>query len=449
MITKSYSLFSFIKTVILCICLLVCMSACKKDEQPQQPQTPQQPRVIISSINPTGGVYSTVVTISGSGFNANAANDTVKFNGIDAIVQQASATQLVAVVPKAAGTGPVTVKTGNQSGNGPVFAFTYTVTVSTLAGSGADGFAEGTGMAAQFSHPGGLATDGQGNIYVADVGNNRVRKITQAGVVSTLAGSGVSGFADGGAGAAQFNYPYEVAADAQGNIYVADTRNYRIRKITASGTVSTVAGSGVQGFANGTAAAAQFDVPLALVINTQGDIYVADAGNNCIRKITAAGVVSSFAGSGISGFADGNGNTAQFAHPSGIAMDAQGNLYVADDYNHRIRKITSAGVVSTIAGNGTPGFSDGNGSAAKFNYPINIAIDALENIYVTDYGNHRIRRITLSGTVSTLAGSGIEGFADGNGSTAKFASPWGVVTDAHGNIYVNDIDNKIRLITVQ
>jgi sugar lactone lactonase YvrE len=437
-------MFLLSSTGIIGICLMTCIGACKKDSQ-QQPVTP----VIISAISPSSGAFGTIVTITGSGFNANAAGDSVKFNGVSAVVQQASATQLTVVVPKAAGTGAVTVQAGGLFAAGPVFNYTYTITVSTLAGSTA-GFADGNGTAALFDHPYGVAVDPQGNIYVADQVNNRIRKISPGRVVSTLAGSGTQGFANGDGNAAQFYYPAGVATDAQGNIYVADGGNNCIRKISPVGAVSTIAGSSTPGFADGNGAAAQFNGPLGVTTDAQGNIYVADVDNNRIRKISTSGVVSTIAGSGTAGFANGAGTAAQFNGPTGVATDAQGNIYVCDNSNHRIRKIIPGGVVSTIAGSGTQGFADGNGAAAQFNYPVGVATDAQGNIYVADYHNQRLRKISPTGIVSTLAGSDTAGFADGNGTAAQFAAPTGVATDAQGNIYVADtFNNLIRLINVE
>jgi D-alanyl-D-alanine dipeptidase len=427
---------------IISICLTACfVNACKKDSA-QPPPVP----VIISGISPNSGAYNTMVTITGSGFSSIAAGDSVKFNGVAAVVQQASATQLVVQVPKAAGTGTVTVQTGSQTGTGPVFNFVYTIIVSTLAGDGTFGYADGLGSTAQFNVPFGLTTDAQGNVYVADSYNYRIRKITPSGIVSTLAGSGVAGFADGHGVAAQFDHPGGVVADGQGNIYVADSWNQRIRKMTPSGDVTTVAGS-TMGFADGPGISAQFEYPNGMASDLQGNIYVADAINNRIRKITPAGIVSTLAGS-TSGFADGSGTAAHFYDPQGVATDVQGNVYVADAGNHCIRKITPAGLVSTIAGNGTPGFADGNLTLARFYNPEGVATDAHGNIYVADGFNNRIREISPAGVVSTLAGSTI-GYADGNGSDAKFYNPFGLARDAKGNIYVTDQNNRIRLITVQ
>jgi sugar lactone lactonase YvrE len=316
--------------------------------------------------------------------------------------------------------------------------------VSTFAGSTA-GFADGTATAAKFSGPYGVAVDAAGNVYLADSGNNRIRKITAAGVVSTLAGSGVAGFAEGAGNTAQFDQPFGVAVDAAGNVIVGDTGNNRIRKITAAGVVSTLAGS-IEGNVDATGSAAQFNRPGGVAIDAAGTVFVADAWNHLIREISAAGVVSTLAGSTL-GFADGTGTAAQFNYPEGVAVDAAGNVYIADGSNNRIRKITSAGVVSTLAGS-TQGYGDGTGAAAQFHLPIGVAADAAGNVFVADDLNHRIRIISPSGVVTSAAGSGIAGFADGAGTSAKFGYPHAVAADASGNIFVADTNNnRIRKIT--
>ena len=330
------------------------------------------------------------------------------------------------------------------------FSFSNTVAqpsgvVSTLAGSGTFGYTDGTGTSAKFDYPPGVAVDGAGNVYVADQGNNRIRKITASGVVSTLAGSGTPGNADGTGTSAQFSYPYGVAVDGAGNVYVADQGNNRIRKITASGVVSTLAGS-TSGYTDGTGTSAQFNNPYGVAVDGAGNVYVADRYNDRIRKITTSGVVSTLAGS-TNGYTDGTGTSAQFYNPFGVAVDGAGNVYVADLYNHRIRKITASGVVSTLAGNGTYGYTDGTGTSAKFNRPTGIAVDGAGNVYVADLSNHRIRKITTSGVVSTLAGS-TYGYTDGTGTSAKFYYPSGVAVDGAGNVYVADYHNhRIRKIT--
>jgi sugar lactone lactonase YvrE len=320
---------------------------------------------------------------------------------------------------------------------------------STLAGNGTEAYVEGTGTAASFDHPYGVTADANGNVYVADGGNNVIRKITAGGVVSTFAGSGSVDSADGIGTAASFNVPMGLAIDASGNIYVADYGNNRIRKITPGGEVSTLAGSGRIGSDDGTGKAASFYRPVGVTVDANGNVYVADQQNFKIRMITSAGVVTTLAGWGPPpDHADGTGPDAKFKHPNSVAVDpTSGNIFVADVSGHRIRKVTSAGVVTTFAGSGSPGYADGNGTAAWFSYPAGIAIDASGNIYVSEWENRKIRKITPAGMVSTLAGSGASGGADGPGTSASFAQPWGLAVDANGNVYVADTDsNKIRKI---
>jgi len=317
---------------------------------------------------------------------------------------------------------------------------------STLAGSGSAGYANGTGTAASFNNPGGVIADAAGNIYLADAGNAVIRKITPAGIVTTLAGNpGVVGSANGTGTAATFNAPMGLGIDAAGNIYVADRFNYLIRKITPAGVVSTLAGNGTRGFADGAAASAEFYEPMDVKVDAAGNVFVADYGNYIIRKITPAGVVSTVAGQvRVYGHADGQGTAATFNQPVGIAFDPiTGNLVVSDQGNSEIRVITPGGLVSTLAGNITPGFANGTGSAASFNVPRQVAVDASGNIYVADYNNNRIRRVTPAGVVTTLAGNGTAGGFDGPGSSAELNTPFGACLDAAGNLYVVDYTNPV------
>ncbi len=323
--------------------------------------------------------------------------------------------------------------------------------VTTFSGSGQRGFADGTGAAAKFSNPTGVAVDSEGNVYVADKGNQKIRKITPAGVVSTFAGNSISGDANGAGTTAKFNQPFGIAIDSQGNVYVADIGNHKIQQLTTAsdGTVmvSTLAGSEA-GFRDGIGTAAKFYFPIGVAVDNAGNVYVGDKYNQKIRKITPARVVSTFAGSGQQGFADGTGAAAQFNNPNGVAVDSEGNVYVADEGNHKIRKITPAGVVSTFAGSGQRGFADGTGTAAQFNRPYDVAVDSEGNVYVADLFNHKIRKITPARVVSTFAGSGQLGSADGTGPAAKFKYPNGVAVDSEGNVYVADEGNhKIRKIS--
>ncbi len=338
-------------------------------------------------------------------------------------------------------------------GNHTIRKITAGGVVTTLAGTaGSPGAADGTGSAARFNSPFGVAVDGAGNVYVADTFNHTIRKITAGGVVTTLAGTaGSAGWADGTGNAARFYRPYGVAVDSTGNVFVADTYSCTIRKITAGGVVTTLAGTaGSTGATDGTGSAARFNTPTGVAVDSAGNVFVADKVNSTIRKITGGGTVTTLAGSaGSPGAADGTGNTARFANPIGVAVDYVGNLYVAE-HNHTIRKVTGGGVVTTLAGTaGSVGWADGTGGAAQFNYPSGVAADSAGTVYVADYFNHTIRQIAGGGAVTTLAGTaGSTGFADGLGSAARFYYPSGVAVDGSGNLYVADNNNStIRKVT--
>lgn len=319
---------------------------------------------------------------------------------------------------------------------------TKTIQVATFAG-GTQGFDDDQGTFAKFNKPSSIALDNLGNIYVADYGNHKIRKITPTGITTTLAGS-TAGFADGTGAAAKFNGPTGIALDASGNVYVADSENQKIRKISPTGIVTTIAGT-TYGFSNGIGTVAQFKFPTCIALDTSGTMYVGELDGYKIRKITPAGVVSTLAGS-IYGFEDGDATTAKFGGIFGVTIDAAGNLYVADYGNSKIRKVTPTGLVSTFAGN-IQGFADGTGDSAKFNYPRGISIDASGAVYVADTDNHKIRKISSTGSVTTLAGSTL-GFADGLGTVSQFSSPTALVVNASGNIFIADRDNnKIRKIT--
>ena len=319
--------------------------------------------------------------------------------------------------------------------------------VTTLAGNGTAGYVDGTAGASQFNSPTGVFVDNTGSVFVSDWLNNYIRKISPSAVVTTLAGSGFPGYADGFGTSVRFQYPNGIVVDSHGNIFIADRMNQLIRKINPLGEVTTFAGTyGVPGFANGVGTSARFNRPSALAIDQFDNIYVTDFNNHRIRRITPSGNVTTVAGSGSAGYANGSALSARFNSPTGVAIDYQGNIYVSD-YNHAIRKISLDGVVSTIAGTNAPGYADGNGTNARFNFPHHIVVDNSGNLYVTDVSNHRIRKITSSGVVSTIAGS-VPGFSDGNGNLARFNSPYGIALDALGNIYIGDLGNhRIRKLT--
>ena len=335
------------------------------------------------------------------------------------------------------------------------------IVTMTTAGAGAHayagltlqpGSADGT-YDAQFRNPVAVAADSLGNVYVADRGNNMIRKIAPSGVVTTLAGTaGVTGCADGAGAAAQFNSPSGVAVDLAGIVYVADAGNGTIRKIMPNGAVTTLAGTaGAFGSVDGLGAAARFHGPTALAVDGVGNVFVGDGdsigtpGNygGAIRKITPAGRVTTIAGlAGDHGSVDGYATTARFDDPQSVAADTAGNVYLADTANSTIRKITAAGVVTTFAGvAGQTGSVDGIGTAARFNQPTGVAVDLAGNVYVADHDNDTIRKITQAGVVTTLAGTaGCFGTADGTGTAAAFHHPVGLAVDSGGNLYVSDGD---------
>jgi sugar lactone lactonase YvrE len=301
--------------------------------------------------------------------------------------------------------------------------------LTVLAGGSAQGFVDGAGTSAQFSQPYGLANQA-GVVYVSEVGNHRIRKVSADGTVSTFAGSGTAGFLDGQSGQARFNSPRGLALDAAGNTYVADAGNHRIRKIDPTGLVTTLAGSGTAGFADGAAGVASFNSPRGLALDANGNLYVADTQNFRIRKIDPKGNVSTLAGTGTQGFADGKGASASFVGPLALAIDPTGNVLVADYSGHRVRKITPDGTVSTLVGDGTPGSQDG--AKGQLKYPAGLAIDAAGVLYIADSGNNAIRQLGKDGLLTSLAA----------GTPVPFNGPYGLTVGADGTLYVADTSNQ-------
>jgi sugar lactone lactonase YvrE len=337
--------------------------------------------------------------------------------------------------------------------NNTIRMITNGASVVTLAGmAGVSGSTDGANSSARFWGPQGLAVNSAGTVFIADSGNSAIRQMTSAGVVTTVAGSASAASVNGLTPNARFYNPQNLALDSATNIYVADTQNSVIRKITTSGSVSVFAGTvGVFGAAEGTGSSALFSAPQGIAVDSSGSVYVADTGNSTIRKLSSAGASSTLAGlAGVPGNADGSGVSAQFNQPEGVAVDSSGNVYVADTWNHTIRKITSGGVSSTLAGMpGTYGTFDGTNTGARFNCPTGVAVDSTGNVYVSDFNNNTIRKVTPAGIVTTIAGySAMWGAADGAGTNALFFGPAGIAVDASGSLYVVDSgNNTLRKVT--
>jgi len=309
-------------------------------------------------------------------------------------------------------------------------------------------------LAARFNQPQGLAVDAAGDLWIADTNSSTIRRITRDGVVSTVAGfAGYHGYADGLGASARLYNPIGIAAGAGGAIVVGDTNNWTIRLIAPDATVSSLAGApgnlgdGVE--TDGTGPAASIAIPYGVASDADGNVYVADYGYHSIRKITPDGVVTTIAGAARSpGSVDGAGTAARFFGPSGLVVMASGDIFVADQGNHTIRRIAPDGAVTTFAGTAlAQGWADGQGAAARFFHPFSLAADSQGNLFVTDKDNRRIRKITPAGVVSTFAGSGAHGAANGTGTAASFYAPAGLAIDGADDVYVTDGGGGIRRIT--
>lgn len=318
--------------------------------------------------------------------------------------------------------------------------------VSTYSGTGQAGSQDGQRRLASFNYIKGVAFDKYGNLIVADALNHKIRRINTAGFVSTVAGNGLEGSIDGPVSVATFYQPEGVAVDRYGNIYVSDLNN-KIRRISTSGLVTTFAGDGSYGSKDGPAMQASFKYPGEMAFDAEGNLYVADVQGYKIRKISSNGMVSTFAGTGQPGAKDGPAGKATFLEPLGIAVDQAGNVYVSDG-NHKIRKITKKGLVSTYAGTGKPLSVDGSAHRASFYLPGSLTIDDYGNLYVSEGGAYKVRKVSPEGFVFTLAGNGERGDKDGLGHKASFDGPTGIALDRFGNIFIGDgFNNKVKSIS--
>ena len=346
-----------------------------------------------------------------------------------------------------------------DSGNHRIRKVDVTGTITTIAGRTFSGDG-GPASQAQLSEPEGVAADSAGNVYISDGNNHRIRKVDFAGTITTIAGTGEYGFSgDGGpASQAQLASPGGVAVDLAGNVYIADQYNNRVRRVDFAGTITTVAGTGESGFSGdgGPASQARFRQPFDVAVDGLGNLYIADRNNQRIRKVDFAGTITTIAGTGERGFGGDGGpaSQAQLSEPEGVAVDEAGNLYIADSFNHRIRKVDFAGTITTIAGTGERGFSGDGGPAsqAQLSSPEGVAADGAGNLYIVDQYNNRVRKVDATGTITTIAGSGERGFAGDSGPAveAELDLPADVAVDTEGNVYIADwLNHVIRKLQPQ
>ena len=376
-----------------------------------------------------------------------------------------SAGGTVSGTPTTAGSYSFTIQVRDSASATATKAFTLVVVaggssiITTVAGTGTAGYSGDGGPAtsAQLYDCYGVTLDGSGNMYIADWYNNRIRKVSPSGIITTVAGTGTAGYSgDGGpATSAQLYDPYSVAVDGSGNLFIADEFNYRVRKVSPSGTITTVAGTGVYGYSGdgGPATSAQIYFPHGIVLDGSGNLYFSDSYNHRIRKVSSSGIITTVAGTGTAGYSGDGGpaTSAQLNTPHGVALDGSGNLYIGDYSNNRVRKVSPSGIITSVAGTGAAGYSGDGGPAtsAQLYYPDGVFMDGSGNIYIADESNHRVRKVSPSGIIATVAGNGTRGYSGDGGppTNASFTFPSAVVLDGSGNLYIADSENhRIRLV---
>ena len=326
-------------------------------------------------------------------------------------------------------------------------------TIATVAGCGTEGYSgdDGPATSAQLNWPRDTSVGADGSLYIADTNNNRIRKVAPDEIISTVVGTGRSGYSgDGGlATNAQLNRPRDVEVGADGSLYIADTDNHCIRKVTPDGVISTLAGIGASGYSGdgGPATSAQLAWPQDVTVGTDGSLYFTDTGNHRIRKVSLDGTISTAVGTGVWGYSGDGGpaSRAQLARPRGVSVGADGCLYIGDTENHRVRRVTPDGTITSVAGSGTEGYSGDGGLAAsaQLAWPRGVALDVEGNLYIADCGNSVIRKVAPDGTITTVAGTGIEGYSGDGGSAtrAELADPHGIVIAEDGSLYISEPRN--------
>ena len=392
-------------------------------------------------LGPTGNILLVIGTGSAGYGGDNGAAASAQLNSPTAVALDSSGSLYIA-----------------DTNNNVIRKVATSGTITTFAGNGTPGYSGDNGprTSAELNSPYGIAVDGTGNVYIADSGNNVIRKVATSGTITTFAGNGTPGYSgdNGPATAAELNNPYGLALDTAGNLYIADWNNFVIRKVIASGTISTIAGNGTPGSSgdNGPATSAELDYPEGLAVDSAGDLYIADWGGNRVRLVSSGGTITTFAGNGNAGFG-GDGGPAASAEvngPSGVALDSAGNVYVADSGNYRLRKVIG-GTITTFAGNGYENYSGDNGAAAsaQLNNPDGVALDSAGNLYIADSNSSVVRKVTTGGVITTIAGTGTYGYSGNNGpaTSAKLRTPSGLAVDSAGNLYIADSSaNVVRKV---
>lgn len=410
----------------LIMLLLIALIACEKEEEGVQ-------LAEITTINPTSGGLNTVVSISGNGFNENIDNILVKFNGVEAVVERAFPSKLTVVVPKKAGTGPVTITIGDKILVGPQFEYLLSPVISTVAGNGIGNNKDGAALDAELDSPSDIEVDSKGNIYI--VSGYRIRMLSTEGMVSTILDETGSGFRN----------VQEISIDPQDNIYISSEQ--KIFKYHTDKTTTLVA----DGFSykDGNNHYPSFDV---IQVGQENQLFAIDSQGNRVYTISSSGEIELFAGSfeGTSGTLDGDKSQALFDQPRDMTIDDEGNLFIVDFGNRTIRKIDTNGVVSTHSGNGTCGREDGSIQEASYCVPIGICSDSYGNLYVTETLNPKIRMISPEGMVKTLAGTGATGYVDGIASEAQFRTPSKIAVEKDSTLLIADSwDNRIRRLSYE
>ena len=402
----------------------------------------------IDSVNPSEGKFGTEITISGHGFSETASDNKITFNEKTTEILSSTTTTLKAIVPKGAGSGPIRIRVGEHITKSPSFNYLPTINVTTFAGSGNIGFRDGTSNQVRFNYPVGLEITENGELIVVDHWNHSIRIISPDGDVSTLAGNGQEGYSDGSGPRARFFRPTDVEIADDGSLYIADFGNHRIRYITTSGRVTTFSGT-VRGYRDGHPTVARFSYPAGIALEND-TLFVSGSGNDRVRWVTSTGEVGTYAGSGEHGFANGYGQEAEFSFPFGMDFANDGRIFLADYGNNSIRLISTEPFVSTFSGNGEAGYNNEKGNV-RFDSPYDVAVDKDNMIYVADFDNHRIRRISPDREVTNIAGTGKPGLVNGDETVAQFNNPIGLAVNEEGTVlYVADHANHvIRKVTIE